>query len=143
MISLKKIITIALCFLMIFVFSGCKKSNHPLSTYEKTDEERVSLSLVESSVTPEKLTIEITNKTDNYLGYSPEEYFLEQQIEGKWYWIKQDGYSLLDYINQYPYFTSQNFFSFEKKLKKGHYRIVKEFRIEDEYFYMDVEFEIK
>ena len=47
---------------MIFVFSGCKKSNHPLSTYEKTDEERVSLSLVESSVTPEKLTIEITNK---------------------------------------------------------------------------------
>ena len=140
---MKKILSFVLCLLMIFIFSGCNENNLVLSTYERTEETRVTLLVVEDSITPEEVALEITNKTNAFLNHNSSMYFLEQKIDGEWYRIIQDGVDLLNNMYMYPKFTATQPIRFEKALKKGRYRIFKEFVSEGNRFFADAEFEIK
>ncbi len=140
---MKKLLSFVLCLLMIFIFPGCNENNLVLSTYERTEETRVTLSIREDSIIPEEVVLEITNETDAFLNHNSSVYFLEQQIDGEWYRIIQDGVDLLDNAYMYPKFTVKHTIRFGKALKKGRYRIVKEFKLEGNRFFADAEFEIK
>lgn len=141
---MKKLTTIALCLLILCIFSGCKKNDYSLSTYEKTDQEEISISVVQDSVTQNRLTLEITNLTkDKLIVKSPPDFYLEKQIDGKWY-KKKERYYLLDSSGQKPNSTVRRNVYFQEALSQGRYRLIKEYRgSEETKVFLDAEFEVK
>lgn len=142
---MKKLMAIAFCLLLVCAFSGCKKSNYSLSTYEKTDQDEIAISVVEDSVTPNRLTLEITNLTsDKIIMKSPPDFYLEKNINGEWYKIKGHSYYLLDSSGQKPNSTVRRNVYFQEALSQGRYRIIKEYSGNGETkVFLDAEFEVK
>lgn len=129
--------------LSIFLFSGCNSNKFSkLSTYEKANNNSVSVLVKDESITREGLSIVLTNKTNSDLIYDST-FIIEQKRNEKWY-RREKGQSF-DALGRILNANSSSEFEvwFDGKLGKGNYRIVKPFVLSSKTIEFDIEFRIE
>lgn len=122
---MKRCALLALLLLVLAVFTGCQGKFTRESPYtELTDTADITLAVQEGSRTEGGLTLQIENHTANEYTYGME-YSLEQLREGRWYALgEQQEVTALAAILK-PNETNTFFVTWEGKLPKGTYRVVK------------------
>ena len=135
---MKKLIAIALGFLLIFSLCGCKAE----STFNEAKNEKVVVSIKEGTLKKESVTLLIENKTNetgNY-GYP---FILEKEQNGKWFVINDKQAFILPAIMLEANSTAEHKAMFENPLSKGKYRMIKNFYFDTGAVTTHLEFEIK
>ena len=87
---MKKIITILMCIIVIFVITGCKKRDNQLNIGKKSDikitKGDVTLSIKEGTLTKTGATLILTNNSDKNFSYG-EPYEIEVKKDDVWHKI--------------------------------------------------------
>lgn len=125
----------------ISMLASCGKKFSQPSDYVDPNDDSVTIKVVEGSVTDQGLTLEITNNTDRDGGYG-EMYILEQKRDGVWYREdKSDSFKAIATVHKKH--TTRTFkVTFESRLDKGEYRIIKEVGVE-KVFSVSAEFTVE
>ena len=143
-----KIILLAGIILGIIIYCVLKNKNHTISDI-KTTENDVSLSIKENTLTTSSATLILKNNSNTEIQYG-NSYEIEIKHNKKWYKLDGEMYFTLPLFFLEPNKTVELEVNWEygyKKLNKGTYRIIKEFKIEKgnntfDSFYVAAEFTI-
>nr|WP_317413278.1 immunoglobulin-like domain-containing protein [uncultured Solibaculum sp.] len=123
---MKKIAALALTLVIVLAVSGCNLVKFSTPTaYEKVNEtSEVTISIQDQSLTDTGLTLLIQSNVEEELSYGTD-YTIEQNKDGSWY--SMDGEQVFNSLAAIlkPGDTNEFDVTWEKKLPKGAYRVVK------------------
>ena len=141
---MNKLRSITLLLVLILSLSGCQMvfflTPSPYQELNKTD--KVTIALLEDSISDSGLTLLIENHTVNELSCDMF-YAIEQERNGKWYG-NSDDQSFPSLAMLLPPEQAQEFHvSWENKPRSGKYRVIKSVFVGSRTEYFSVEFEIQ
>lgn len=125
-----------------FIVSGCNKNEFSqASTYEKANNNSISILIKDESIMPEGLTVVLKNNTNSDISYDST-FIIEEKRNEKWY--RKDKNQYFNALGIILNANSSNDFKirFNEKLSEGNYRIIKIFFISSKKIEIDVEFSI-
>lgn len=141
---MKKIAVLALTLVIVLTVAGCNSVTFSTpSAYENVNEtSEVMISVKGQSLTDTGLTLLIQNNAGEELSYGME-YTIEQNKDGSWYSMdSEQSFNSLAAILK-PGDTNEFEVTWEKKLPKGAYRVVKPVNTSQGSTPLSVEFEVR